>query len=87
MYYEKSAIIKVAFSLENVPMLTNKDTYQLNLQHAIFYFFSDYFPEIYFLQNFMVLSTIIKILFKISRDQMLLSKQTQWLLNLLRSLE
>ena len=65
MYYEKSAIIKVVFSLGNVPMLTNKDTYQLTYNMQYFIFSQKYLRNISKIL-WLLKSFIIKVLFKIS---------------------
>jgi hypothetical protein len=67
MYYKRSTVIKVVFSLGNVPMLTKKNTYQItyNMQYFVF--------SQKFLKNeskilWILKSSIIKTLFRISKS-------------------
>jgi len=65
MYNKKSTIIKVVFSLGNVPMITNQNTYQLTYNMQYFIFSQKYLRNISKIL-WLLKSVIIKVLFKIS---------------------
>ena len=65
MYNKKSTIIKVVFSLGNVPMITNQNTYQLTYNMQYFVFSQKYLRNISKIL-WLLKSVIIKGLFKIS---------------------